>query len=244
VLQVGLTSDVSSTGFKALATLQHLEQFVFGECMPESDWENESKFLDLCPPFLPQLKVAGRHMNLLKVADMYMDGFQYARGYHSEMVQQLQQLTELSLKLLNLNDDVVPSENVKFPELEELLLWNPSSHALGLCDRFATVTALGLYRCDKTDVIPALHCVGLRLHSLVLYEVEKMFSLAEVLRLCPYLKRFKVFGSMVNEAPEEWPEATFRCMEQAEFGSMKLPPGFVKQVNAYISSTFCAWLQI
>jgi len=231
VLQVALTPEVSSTGISALTPLQHLKQFIFGDSMPESEWDNESKILVLCSQFLPQLKVSGRRMDLLKVENFYTDGFMYARGYHSEMVQLLLSPCILGLKQLNLCDDNVPNIDVQFPELEELLLWSPSSRALGLPHRFSTVTALGLFECDETDIIPLLHCVGLRLHSLLLREVGRMFSLAEVLRLCPCLKRLRVFGSRVIQNPEQWPEATFRSIEEADFGSMKLPPGFLKQVR-------------
>lgn len=96
------------------------------------------------------------------------------------------------------------------------------------------MTALGLYECNKTPVAPVLrllHQVGQRLNSLVLHLVREEFSLAEVLQLCPRLKRFKVCSSKVKKDLDQWSEAAFSCMEQACFEGVKLPRGFLKQVN-------------
>jgi hypothetical protein len=203
VLQVGLTPEVSSTGFAALSKLQHLEQFIFGECMDKRFWKQESKYLALCAQFLPRLKVVGYRYDLFDAASMEMNGFRQIKGYNNSMVEQeLQQKTVLSLKQLNLSDDVQPSENFTFSELEELLLWIPSSRTLSsMCERFNAVSALGLYQCKKIDVIPMLQSLGQNLHTLVLGECWRMISLAEVLQLCPYLKRFKVFFCKANQSP-------------------------------------------
>jgi hypothetical protein len=247
VLQVGLSSEVSSTGFEALSKLHHLEQFIFGdECMLMIDLMLETEFLLLCPKILPHLKVAGRHFDLLKVNDTYDDddddGVNLNQGYHNEWLQNLHEPATLGLQLLNLCYDFQPNKNIQFPQLEELVLWNPSSScAISLCDRFAAVSALGLYGCGNSDVLPVLRHVGQRLHSLVLDFVHDYYhglTISEVLRLCPNLKRFRVSNIyVINEDTGPWPEAAFRCMEEAYFENADLPCGFLKQVNnayAYI----------
>jgi len=240
VLQVGLTPEVSSTGFAALSKLQHLEQFIFGECMDKCFWTQESKYLALCAQFLPQLKVVGYRYDLFDAGNLEINGFPQIKGYNNSMVeQQLQQKTVLSLKQLNLSDDVQPSENFTFSELEKLLLWIPSSRTLSsMCERFNAVSALGLYQCKKIDVIPMLQSLGQNLHTLALCEAWRMISLAEVLQLCPYLKRFKVFACEANQAPEQWPEENFGLMEEADFSNFKLPRGFLTQVNANMKPSF------
>jgi hypothetical protein len=108
-----------------------------------------------------------------------------------------------------------------------LVLWNPSSGTISVCDRFATIPALGLYGCRKLDVLPVLRHVGQRLQSLVL---DDFVSLAVVLQLCPNLKRFRVSDTNVNAEAGPWPEASFWCMEEAIFKVVELPRGFLTQV--------------
>jgi hypothetical protein len=230
VLQVCLSLEVSSTGFEALSKLHNLEQFIFGESMFQRDWERESKFLLLSAKILPHLKVAGRHLDFLRADyDYYFDRKQ---GYHNKMLQNLHEPATLGLQLLNLGQDFLPNENIQFPQLKELVLWSPSSGTISVCDRFAAVPALGLYDCLKSDVLPVLQHVGQRLHSLVLHAFDqKSTSLAEVLRLCPNLKRFKVSYTDVREEAGPWPESAFWCMEEAYFEFVTLPNGFLKQVN-------------
>jgi hypothetical protein len=235
VLQVGLSSVVSSKGIEALSELHHLEQFIFAddECRNQSDWKLDSKFLLLSAKILPHLKVAGRHFDFLRVdVDLYSDEFNCIPGYHNEMLQNLHEPATLSLQLLSLRKDFLPNENIKFPLLEELMLWSPSSRTISVCDRFATVPAIGLYDCRDLDVLPVLRHVGQRLHSLVLDNFDQeSTSLAEVLRLCPNLKRFRVSNTNVNKEAGPWPEASFWCMEEAYFETATLPNGFLKQVN-------------
>jgi hypothetical protein len=234
VLQVGLKSDVSSAGFKALSKLPHLQQFLFGDNLDWRNWRRELRFLRLCTEYLPQLRVAGRSFDVMDAdAAWYTCGTDRARGYHNELLQHLQQPTALSTQLfLNLADDFLPPATVKYPKVEELLLWEPSERLLGLLgERFASLTVLGLY-CSATDVVPALQRVGQHLHTLVLDCVGHAFSLAKVLQLCPRLKRFKVHCCIENGEPEEFPEGAFSYMEEAHFEGGKLPTGFLKQVNA------------
>jgi hypothetical protein len=231
VLEVALTSKVTSSGFKALTNLHHLEQFIFGEFMPEKDRRVlECEFLELCPRFLPQLKVAGRRFDFLEMDAIYNNGFKCNQGYHNSMLQNFHQTAVLGLILLNLRQDYLPNENIQFPDLKELILWNPSSGAISVCDRFASVCALGLQSCGNFDVLPVLRHVGHRLHSLVLDDVQRLFTFGEVFRLCPDLKRFKVSASNVDEAPEQLSDAAFWCMEEIFIASVILPSGFLKQV--------------
>jgi hypothetical protein len=233
-LEVGLALDVSSAGFEALSKLPHLQQFLFGEHMKEDDWKHQVRFFNLCTEYLPHLKAAGHNFNIMQVDDREFQGFNRARGYHSELVQQLKRPATLGLQLLNLADDVLPEKRIKFSGLEELALWNPTSRSLDWCDRNTSVTALGLYECNKTGLAPVLrllHQVGQRLDSLVLHLVDEEFSLAEVLQLCPRLKRFKLSRCKVKKDPEQWPEEAFSFMEETWFFCVKLPRGFLIQVN-------------
>lgn len=199
--------------------------------MPERDEVLECKFLELCPQFLPQLKVAGRRFDFFEMDAIYNNGFKCIRGYHNFMLHNFHQPAVLGLKLLNLRQDYLPNENIQFPDLEELILWSPSSGAISLCDRFASVCALGLYGCGNFDVFPVLRHVGHRLHSLVLEDVLRLFTFGEVFRLCPDLKRFKVSASNVDEAPEQLSDAALWCMEDVFIDSVILPSGFLKQVK-------------
>jgi hypothetical protein len=223
--------DVSSTGFKALSKLPLLQQFIFAEYMKESDWEHQVRFFNLCTDYLPHLRMAGHSFDVMGIHDLYLDGYERARGYHNELVQQMKRPATLSLQLLNLADDVLPAKRIKFSHLEELVLWSPSSRVLDWCDGHASLTSLGLYEYDKPDITTVLRQVGQRLQLLTLCEVYKKFSLAEVLQLCPHLKRFKVSICKVKQDPVQWPEAAFHCMEEACFEMVNLPPGFLKQVN-------------
>jgi hypothetical protein len=226
--------DVSSAGFEALSKLPHLQQFIYGEFMREYDWKHQVRFFNLCTEYLPHLKAAGHTFDVMYVDDREIQGLMRARGYHSELVQQLKRPATLSLQLLNLANDVLPAKRIKFSGLEELALWNPSSRSLDWCDRNTSVTALGLYECNKTGVAPVLrllHQVGQRLNLLVLHEVNEEFSLAEVLQLCPRLKRFKLSSCKVKNDPEQWPDEAFSCMKETYFDSVKLPRGFLNQVN-------------
>jgi hypothetical protein len=200
-----------------------------------SDWARESKYIFLSAKILPHLKVAGRHFEFLKIQDGFEHGFNVTKGYHNEMLQNLHEPATLSLQLLSLHQDFLPNENIKFPQLEELILCRPSSHTISVCDRFSTVPALGLYNCRDFDVLSVLRHVGQRLHSLVLDFVEQQFTMAEVFRLCPNLKRFRVSNTMiVNEDIEPLPETAFWCMEEAHFEEATLPNGFLKQVNTFM----------
>jgi hypothetical protein len=237
VLQVRLcTTNVSKSGFEALSKLHNLEQFIFAGANLTRDLENQ--FLLLCGKILPRLKVSGRHFDFFQPRSHEEDFvFQNQLGYHNYLVQNLHQPAELGLQLLNLRDDCQPNKNIKFSQLEELILCNPSSRAISMCDRFTAVRALGLYcwlLCIPTAIVfPLLRSVGQRLHTLELKDIQE-FSFAEVLQLCPNLKRFRVCNSDVKELPEKVPEAAFLCMEEVYLifdGLHKLPPGFIKQVN-------------
>jgi hypothetical protein len=102
VLQIGLSPEVSSTGFEALSELHNLEKFIFGNCMDRCEWKLESKFLLLCAKILPHLKAAGRLFDFLDAEDLYNFGFNCNRGYHNEMLQNLQEPATLGLQLLSL----------------------------------------------------------------------------------------------------------------------------------------------
>jgi len=222
-----LTSEVSSTGIKALSKLQHLEQFIFADGL---DWELESEYIDLCAKYLPQLKVIGRIFDFLS---SFFD-YDLPEGYHNEMLKHLQQPAVLGLRLLTLEGDCQPNENVHFPELEVLILWSPTKGMLNLCDRFESVSTLAIHcdrnGCDLEDVMSVLCRVGQRLHSLLLSEFNRL-SLADVLLNCPRLKCFAVQLSRVNQAPVLWPTASFTCLEEVNLQTVQLPPGFLKQVN-------------
>jgi hypothetical protein len=229
-LEVSLTLDVSSAGFEALSKLPLLQQFIFAECMEECDWKHEVRFFNLCTEYLPQLRVAGQRFDVMDMDDLLLDGYPRARGYHNELVQQLKRPASLSLELLDLADDVLPAKRIKFSQIKELVLWNPSSRVLDWCDSHASLTALGLYEYNETDITPVLLKVGQRLQSLALCVVSTTISLAEVLQLCPRLKRFKVSSCKVKKDPDQWPEAAFSFLEDACFEKVNLPPGFLIQV--------------
>jgi hypothetical protein len=97
--------------------------------MKERDWKHQVRFFNLCTEYLPHLKAAGHTFNVMHVDDHELQGFDRARGYHSELVQQLKRPATLSLQLLNLAD-FVPAKRIKFSALEQLVLWNPSSRSL------------------------------------------------------------------------------------------------------------------
>jgi hypothetical protein len=234
-LQVSLTLDVSSAGFKALAKLPHLHQFIFGDYMPARDWKHELRFLVFCTKYLPHLRVAGRSFEVMNVQDCpEFHSFECARGYHNKLVQQLKRSTTLSLQMLNLADDVLPREKIKFSGLEELILGKPSSRSLDWCDRHAKLTALGLYECHYLDVLPALCRIGQRLQKLVLCSVYQEISLVQVLKLCPILKHLKVDCCRVTRAPEKLPDSVICHLEEVVLGVLggsHLAPGFLRQVN-------------
>jgi hypothetical protein len=232
VLQVGLTLEVSSAGIEALSKLSNLQQFIFGRYMEERDWKHEARFFTLCIEYLPHLRAAGHSIDIMDAIECQSHGLK--RGYHSHLLNQLKQPATLSLQLLDLADDVLPAKKIKFAGLEELVLWNPSRRSLDWCDSYTSVTSVGLYQCSNIGIAPVLNLLcqfGERLHSLVLHDVFQQFSLAAVLLLCPRLKRFKVSNCKLDRAPEKCPEAVFICMEEACLEHMKLPPGFIKQVN-------------
>jgi hypothetical protein len=231
-LKVSLTLDVSSAGFEALAKLPHLQQFIFGEYMQAEDWSHELRYLRLCTEYLPHLRVAGRSFDVMDADHWELS--ECDRGYHNELLQHLQLPTTPSIHFFfNLADDALPQISVKYPKVEELLLWEPSERVIGLLgERFASLTLLGLYDCGETDVVPALQQVGQGLRTLVLNSITRQLSLAKVLQLCPRLKCFKVSTFEVKIDPEQCPEGAFSYMEEAYFVSGKLPIGFLKQVNA------------
>jgi hypothetical protein len=226
--------DVSSAGFEALSKLPHLQQFIYGGFMKECDWKHDVRFFNLCTEYLPHLRVAGHSFDVMRMDVLHMHHYKIARGYHNELVKQLNQPITLSLQLLNLADDVLPNNRTQFSHLEELILWNPSSCLLEWCDRHAKLTSLGVYEYQKpaiTPILSALHQVGQRLHSLVMCEFySSEFSLAEVLQLCPRLTRLKVSTCKLKMDPVQWPEAAFSCMEQVRFDTVILPPCFLKKV--------------
>jgi hypothetical protein len=100
VLEVSLTLYVTRAGFEALSKLPHLQQFIFGNYMPRNDWLHEIRYLRLCTKYLPHLKVAGRHFDVMNVDDQKLNCLKFARGYHSDLVQ-LKRPPTLSLELLN-----------------------------------------------------------------------------------------------------------------------------------------------
>jgi hypothetical protein len=229
-LEVGLALDVSSAGFEALSKLPNLQQFIYGENL--HDWTYEVRFFALCTKYLPHLRAASHSIDLMDGLQCRANGLK--RGYHSHLFKQLIPLATLNLQLLDLADDVLPAKRIKFSGLEELVFWNPSFRSLDWCDLNTSVTSLGLYECSNIGIAPVLDLlckVGERLNSLVLHEIIEQFTLAEVLRICPRLKRFKVSGCKLDRAPELCPEAVFSCMEEVCLEHMKLPPGFIKQVN-------------
>jgi hypothetical protein len=243
VLQVRLLKyNVSSIGFGALSELHHLEQFIFGdEGLELDEWEVENQYLLLSAKILPHLKVSGCHFDFFQTRVYEEDWyFQHQLGYHNYLVQNLHQPAELGLQLLNLRDDCQPNKNIKFSQLEELILCNSSRDTVSMCDYFTALRAFGLFywfeHIDADIVYPMLRSVGQRLHTLVLEGIKKL-SLAKVLQLCPNLKRFKVCKSYTKELPEQVPEEAFLCMEEVYlFDSLELPPGFVKQVNGIVVS--------
>jgi hypothetical protein len=234
VLQVGLKSDVSRAGFVALSKLPHLQQFIFGDSLDWQNWRREFRYLRFCTEYLPQLRVAGRSFDVMDADDWHTCGADRVRGYHNELLQHLQQPKAQSLQLfLNLAEDFLTKPTVTYPKVEELLLWEPSERMLRLLGkRFTSLTVLGLYDCDETNVLPVLHQFGQRLHTLVLDLITCKVSLAKVLQLCPRLKRFKVCSCEVNTDPEQCSEGAFSYMEEAYFKIQKIPTGFLKQVNA------------
>jgi hypothetical protein len=211
--------------------MSHLQQFIFGERMPASNWKHELRFLVFCTEYLPHLRVAGHSFDVMDVDDLEINGCRRARGYHSKLMQRLKKPTTLSLQLLNLADDVVPANGIKFSVLEKLALWKPSNRLLDWCDRHAKLTALGLYDCGDLNVLPVLCQVGQRLQTLVLDTIYQEFSLAQVLQLCPNLKHFKVSSCKVKKAPEKLPEKVICHLENVVVDCMKLTPGFLRQVN-------------
>jgi len=234
VLQLRLKSYVSSSGIEALSKLHHLQQFIFGEGMDGFDWRYELNFLLLCANFLPRLRVVGRHFDLLNVVELdeceRFTPFGFTRGYHQHLLLQLQPPAELSLQHLNLAADLAFSEGFKFPCLESLMLWNTSNHRL--CDRFASLTALGFYECNF-EVLPVLSRVGQRLNSLVVHQAgSEVFSVAKVLQLCPHLSRFRLSSSKINSALEQWPVMAFSNLRELQLRDVEkpFPPRLLNQV--------------
>jgi hypothetical protein len=235
VLQLRLKLYVSSSGIEALSKLHHLQQFIFGEGMDGFDWRYELNFLLLCANFLPRLRVVGRHYDLLNVVELdeceRFTPFDLTRGYHQHLLLQLQPPAKLSLQHLNLAADLAFSERFKFPCLESLMLWNTSNHRL--CDRFASLTALGFYECNF-EVLPVLSRVGQRLNSLVVHRAgSEVFSVAKVLQLCPHLSRFRLSSSKINSTPEQWPVMAFSNLQELQLRDVEkpFPPRLLKQVH-------------
>jgi hypothetical protein len=245
VLQIGLHSNVSSVGFEALSTLPHLRHLVFGDSMKE--WRQEQKCLMLCSKFLPHLRVAGHRIDVLDLNTIYdlrrhRHFFLNSHRYHHQIVRQ-RQPNKLSLENLMLSYDVQPHENCQLPELKSLSLCMPRGDVLGLCDRFSTISELGLHETDSPDlVITVLRGLGRRLRTLVLTEVPHALSLGDVLSYCPNLERWRFeFCNFVDNS-NVWPEGCMSCLEEAYFGyHRKVPPGFLLQVekNIYLYAQIC-----
>jgi len=239
VLQIGLHSDVSSVGFKALSTLPHLRHFLFGDSMKE--WKQEQKCLMLCSRFLPHLKEAGHHIDVIDFnanEDFWRHRHFWSNvhRYHHQIVRQ-RQPNKLSLENLMLSYDVQPHENCQLPELKSLSLCMPRGDVLGMCDRFSTISELGLHETDFSPdmVITVLRGVGRRLRTLVLNEAPHALSLVQVLSFCPNLERWRFEFCNFTDNSNVWPEGCMSCLEEAYFGyHRKVPPGFIVQVNAAI----------
>jgi hypothetical protein len=207
VLKVELSSDVSSAGIKALSTLRHLRQFLFGEYSWGS-WERAKECIPLCAEYLPHLKGVGR-----------FDSKFLRECHHNELVQQ-QQLPQLSLANLSIGRGVEPHKNLQLPELESLSLWFPMNDVVGLCERFSTISALELY--DLRDAPPdtvmtVLQKVGGRLRSLSLYGSPQPLSLTKIFELCPQLESFKIeYCSFIDTPTACWPEKYFSRLTEVE----------------------------
>lgn len=241
VLEVELSLDVSSVGFEALSKLRHLRQFLFGESLYGLEWEHEKKLLLLSSRILPQLRVAGRCFDILLDIDVLYgaDVFEHSTGYHDEMVQE--KIAVLSLENLVLGRDVHPYENLQMPELKSLSLWFPNNEdVLPLCERFSNISQLGIHSCEEHGheemIKKVLQSLGQQLRLLLLDEVSQTPSLAEILRFCPRLERFRLCSyfhnfSLDDGASNEWPERSFSCMEEVVLQVNNIPCGFIMQVN-------------
>lgn len=255
MLQVCLSSQVSSAGFEALSKLRLLRQFLFGETINDKwNWEIEKNFLVLCWQILPQLKAAGRRFDVLGMEDQWTffrstQSFGPCRNhYHNHLVQQ-PQLTELGLEDLYLSWEVQPHEHLKLPELKSLSLIGPAGDVLSLCERFPTITALALIwpllHIKLEVIMKVLQKIGRRLNSLVLKNIgsiyDMTFSLYEVLELCPNLERLMISLCYTSDATHIWPKRFFDCLEEVHFHKCEqlLPPGFVMQVNIFTNENTC-----
>lgn len=249
VLQVGLSSEVSSVGFQALTNLRLLRQFIFGNSMHYSKWQLHKKLLVLCWQNLPHLKVAGCSFNFLH-ADMFVTylGSYNHRSYHDHLVQQ-QQLTKLSLESLCIGFEVQPHENLDLPELKSLSIKLPTTkEVFDLCDRFNTISALGIYCTELLgeDLITVLQSIGQRLRFLALdvMSSEQRMSLCKVLEICPNLQGFRFTNCFFNDTSNIWPQRLFSCLEEVnlDFENQHIPPGFAMQVNDFnytFKKSFC-----
>lgn len=226
MLQVSLNSEVSSVGFEALSKLPRLREFLYGEY---AIYEEHVRFLLLCAQYLPQLKLAGQSFDFLYGVNTH------GSITHNEVVQQP---VKLSLADLTIGCGVQLHDNFQVPELESLSLWMPMTNVRGLCERFSSISALGLYEplitpeAPEDVVIPVLQSVGHRLRSLALSDVPQPLSLAHILELCPRLERLRIEHCNFNDTSDVWPTRHFLCMEEVVVGPQKLPPGFIMQVTA------------
>jgi hypothetical protein len=229
VLKVELSSDVSSAGIKALSTLRHLRQFLFGDYYLGS-WEQLKQSHLLCAEYLPHLKGVGRFDSML-----------LSEYQHNELVQQ-QQLPKLSLANLTIGKEVVLQPNLQLPELQSMSVFFPMSDVVGLCERFSTVSALALY--DLRDAPPdtvmtVLQKVGGRLRSLSLYGSPQPLSLTKIFELCPQLESFKIeYCSFIDTPTACWPEKYLSRLTEVEVD------GLPEEMDSWDSPAFAFIVQV
>jgi hypothetical protein len=228
---------VSRAGFLALSMLPHLKEFHFGNRYTISSRKHQNRCILMCANYLPHLKIIGRDFSSSYFMRMR------AKGIHNELVQQ-RQFTKLLLTDLVLGGEAAlpPHENLQLPDLQSLSVWLPMRDTVGLCNRFSTITALGLFGPAEADmVMSVLQSVGGRLQTLLLHNVPQPISLSKIFVCCPHLEKFTFCLCNFNDLDffVQWPEINLSNVEEAHMGQQRpqlgyepIPRGFIMQVNS------------
>ena len=180
---------MSSVGIEALSKLRYLRHFNY--CFEDNVTEDEPRCLLLCAQHLPRLQCVGSTKLLSDWDQMLLLELDYDIGsFHDEVVKQP---FTLGLRQMMLEKkDTVPHKEFLVPDLQALHLSGPRNDVVDLCDRYSTVSHLGLHRSNADLVIKTLQGVGGRLTRLWLADTEGDLSLSTILQLCPNLVQFKI----------------------------------------------------
>lgn len=183
---------------------------------------SQQKFLLMCAKFLPQLQIVGS----LHHYDVDTD------AYHKPLLEQEQPI-QLGLQEVVMMGEVRFHPTCKLPNLQRMLLFNPTGDVLGLVQRFPGLTELFLSKLEIKVIIDVLKEVGRQLIKLEILETRSL-SLPDIMQLCPNAKYLDLNQCRLNEFYGTWPNNLFSNLETFRLKCTKtfkpLPSGFMKQV--------------